>query len=150
MAIACTQAAVLLGAGVTLFHQPLGDHTLFLIPVVVCVSAFPGCISVLAGMVCQAEKQVMLAAIFSAMLLAALGGCWVAHRSRPGQLQDRCHLHYPKLCWAMHALQSILYFGKDYQVLWLDCPILLGYAAFFGLAAIGAARFLGKRGALQS
>jgi hypothetical protein len=50
----------------------------------------------------------------------------------------------------MHGLQSILYFGKDYEVLLIDCPILLGFAAFFGLAAIASARFLSRRGVAAS
>ena len=35
-----------------------------------------GCLSVLAGILCRTEKQVILAAIFGAMVFSALGGCW--------------------------------------------------------------------------
>jgi hypothetical protein len=44
----------------------------------------------------------------------------------------------------MHALQSILYFGRSYEVLTLECPVLLGFSALFGLLAVFASRLLAR------
>jgi hypothetical protein len=44
----------------------------------------------------------------------------------------------------MHALQSVLYFGRSYEVLTLECPVMLGFAALFGLLAVFLARLLAK------
>ncbi len=146
--LACAQATVLLVFGATAFRLPLGDHPLFLVPVVLCLAVFAGCLSILGGMVCQTEKQMILVAIFGAMLLSALGGCWWPIEIVPDSFKTIASL--TPSYWAMHGLQSVLYFGRDYEVLWLDCPILLGFAALFGLAALGSVRLLAKRGVAAS
>jgi ABC-type multidrug transport system permease subunit len=58
------------------FGLPFGDHPLFLVPVVLALAAVAGCLSLLVGVLCNTEKQVILPAIFGAMGLSALGGCW--------------------------------------------------------------------------
>jgi hypothetical protein len=47
--------------------------------------------------------------------------------------------------WAMHGLQSVLYFGRLSEVLIFECPVLIGFAALFILAAIASGRFLSQR-----
>jgi ABC-type multidrug transport system permease subunit len=124
--LASIQAALLLLCGALLFKMPLGDHPLFLIPVVLSLAIFASMLSVLAGLVCQNEKQVILAAIFASMILAALGGCWWPIEIVPPTFQTIAMLT-PNY-WAMHGLQSILYFGNSYDVLIRECPMLLGFA----------------------
>ena len=128
------QATLLLVGGSFLFHIPLGDHPLFLAPVVVALALFAGALSVLVGLVCRTEKQVILTGIFTAMILSALGGCWWPIEIVPDTFKTiaACTPSY----WAVHGLQSVLYFGKSYQVLGLECPILLGFAVLCGALAV--------------
>jgi len=141
--LACAQAVVLLICGASLFRLPLGDHPLFLLPVVLSLAAVAGCLSVLAGLLCQTEKQVILVAIFGAMVLSALGGCWWPIEIVPETFKTIA-LFTPSY-WAMHGLQSVLYFGRSNEVLIFECPVLLGFAALVGFAAICAARLRAKR-----
>jgi ABC-2 type transport system permease protein len=140
--LAGLQAVVLLVCGSILFRIPLGDYPLFLLPVVVSLAAFAGCLSILGGILCQTEKQVILLAIFGSMILSALGGCWWPMEIVP-DLFKTVALLMPSY-WAMHGLQSVLYFGRSYQVLTLECPVLLGFAALFGALAIFFAKVLAK------
>lgn len=140
--LAILQAIVLLICGSILFRVPLGDHPVFLLPVVLSLAAFAGCLGILGGIVCQTEKQVILLAIFGSMILSALGGCWWPIEIVP-DLFKTIAMFTPSY-WAMHALQSILYFGRSYEVLTLECPVLLGFAALFGLLAVFASRLLAK------
>ncbi len=141
--LGCAQAAVLLACGAIAFRLPLGDHPLFVLPVVVALAAVAGCLSLLAGVLCRTEKQVILVAIFGAMVLSALGGCWWPIEIVPGTFKTIAML--TPSYWAMHGLQSVLYFGRSYETLVLECPVLLGFAALFALAAVGAARLFARR-----
>jgi len=138
VALACAQAVVLLVCGAILFGLRLGDHPLFLLPVVLSLAAVAGCLSVLAGLLCRTEKQVILVAIFGAMVLSALGGCWWPIELVPETLKTIAML--TPSYWAMHGLQSVLYFGRSHEVLIFECPVLLGFAALLGLAALWSAR----------
>jgi ABC-type multidrug transport system permease subunit len=141
--LALLQAVVILVCGSLFFGVPLGDHPLFLLPGVLCLAVFAGCLSILGGVVCQTEKQVIQLAIFGSMILAGLGGCWWPIEIVP-DLFKTIALFTPSY-WAMHALQSVLYFGKSYEILTLECPVLLGFAALLGLLAVFGARLAGKR-----
>jgi ABC-type multidrug transport system permease subunit len=133
VALACVQASLLLGLGMVMFRLPVGDHPLFLVPVVLCLATVAGALSIVAGTLCQTEKQVILTAIFGSMILAALGGCWWPIEIVPDTFKTIARLT-PSF-WAMHGLQSVLYFGRSYEVLLLDCPVLLAFAAALGLTA---------------
>ena len=76
------------------------------------------------------------------MALSALGGCWWPIELVPETFKTIATL--TPSYWAMHGLQSILYFGRSYEVLTLECPILLGFAALLALAAIFSARRLAR------
>lgn len=142
VALACIQALVLLLFGALFFHLPMGDHPLYLLPVVLCLAMVAGAISLLAGILCATEKQVILVGIFGAMALAALGGCWWPIEIVPETFKTIAKL--TPSYWTMHALQSVLYFGRAQQVLVFECPILLGFAAFFALASLLAGRLRAK------
>ena len=107
VALAVVQAVVLLGCGAIIFRLPLGDHPLFLVPVVLSLALVAGCLSVLAGVLCRTEKQVILVAIFGAMALSALGGCWWPIELVPETFKTIAML--TPSYWAMHGLQSVLY-----------------------------------------
>ena len=143
VAMGCAQAVVLLGCGSIAFGLPLGDHPLFLVPVVLALAAVAGCLSLLVGVLCNTEKQVILLAIFGAMGLSALGGCWWPIEIVPETFKTIAML--TPSYWAMHGLQSVLYFGRSYEALTFECPVLLGFATLFALAAMGASRLLGRR-----
>ena len=146
--LAFVQAVLMLAGGSLLFHIPLGDQPLFLLPVILCLAAFAGCLSMLAGMLCRTEKQVILVAIFSAMVMSALGGCWWPIEIVPSSFKVIAML-MPSY-WAMHGLQSVMYFGRSYEVLTFDCPILLGFALLFGALALLAARMVNRRGGAET
>jgi len=141
--LACAQAAVLLLCGAIAFRLPLGDHPMFLLPVVLSLAVVAGCLSLVAGVLCTTEKQVILLAIFGAMVLSALGGCWWPIELVPETFKTIAML--TPSYWAMHGLQSVMYFGRASEVLSFECPILLGFATLFALAAVGASRLLGRR-----
>lgn len=141
--LGCAQAAVLLLGGVFLFHLPLGDHPVYLVPVVIALAMVAGALSLLAGVLCSTEKQVILLAIFGAMALSALGGCWWPIEIVP-QTFKTIAMATPSY-WAMHGLQSVLYFGRSSEVLTFECPVLVGFAIAFGLAAFASARLLARR-----
>jgi ABC-type multidrug transport system permease subunit len=140
--LAIFQAVVLLVGGSLLFKMPLGDHPLLLLPVVVSLSLFAGCLSILGGVICRTEKQVSLGAVFGSMFLAALGGCWWPIEIVPDFFQTVAK--FTPNYWGIHGLQSILYFGRSYEVLTFECPILLGFAALAGGLAMLATRRLGQ------
>jgi ABC-2 type transport system permease protein len=146
--LAFVQAVLMLAGGSLLFHIPLGDHPLFLLPVILCLAAFAGCLSMLGGMLCRTEKQVILVAIFSAMVMSALGGCWWPIEIVPSSFKVIAML-MPSY-WAMHGLQSVMYFGRSYEVLTFECPILLGFALLFGALALLAARMVNRRGGAET
>ena len=125
--LALTQAFLLLGCGTILFGMQLGDSPVFVVPVIVSLAVFAGCLSVLCGLLCQTEKQVIHVSIFISVVLAALGGCWW-----PIEIVPRFFKHVAMFLpsyWAMHGLQRVMYFNKSHEVLLLECPILLVYAA---------------------
>jgi ABC-type multidrug transport system permease subunit len=142
VAMGSIQALVLLLFGAIVFHLPLGDHPLYVLPVVLCLAMVAGAISVLAGILCTTEKQVILVGIFGAMALAALGGCWWPIEIVPETFKTIARL--TPSYWSMHGLQSVLYFGRAREVLGFECPILLGFAALFALAAFVSARLHAK------
>jgi ABC-2 type transport system permease protein len=140
--LACVQAGVLLACGAILFRLPLGDHPLFLLPVVLSLGVVAGCLSVLVGLLCSTEKQVIVVAIFGAMILSALGGCWWPIELVPETFKTIAML--TPSYWAMHGLQSVLYFGRSNEVLLFECPVLLGFATLLGFAAFWSARLRAK------
>jgi ABC-2 type transport system permease protein len=140
--LGCIQAFVLLAFGAIVFKLPMGDHPLFLVPVVISLAAVAGSLSILAGLLCKVEKQVILVAIFGSMVLSALGGCWWPIEIVPETFKTIAS--FTPSYWAMHGLQSVLYFGRSYDVLLLDCPILLGFAALIGIVAVLSTRLLSK------
>lgn len=143
---ACIQASLLLLFGTLVFHLPLGDHPIYLVPVVLCLAAVAGAMSLLAGVLCTAERQVILVGIFGSMALAALGGCWWPIEIVPESFKTIAKL--TPSYWSMHGLQSVLYFGRAQEVLTFECPVLLGFAALFALAALLATRLGGKDSAV--
>jgi ABC-type multidrug transport system permease subunit len=146
VALACIQALVLLLFGAVVFHLPLGDHPLYVLPVVLCLAAVAGSISLLAGVLCTTEKQVILVGIFGSMALAALGGCWWPIEIVPETFKTIARL--TPSYWSMHGLQSVLYFGHAYEVLTFECPVLLGFAALFALVAVFTTRLRAKGSAV--
>lgn len=140
--LAFLQGCVLLLCGAVLFHLSLGDHPLFLLPVVGCLGIVAGSLSLLAGTLCKTEKQVILVAIFGALVLSALGGCWWPIEIVPESFKTIARL--TPSYWAMHGLQSVLYFGRSTEVLLFECPVLLGFALVFALVAVGSKRLLAQ------
>ena len=146
--LACVQAGVLLACGAILFRLPLGDHPLFLLPVVLSVGVVAGCLSVLVGLLCSTEKQVIVVAIFGAMVLSALGGCWWPIELVPETFKTIAML--TPSYWAMHGLQSVLYFGRSNEVILFECPVLLGFATLLGFAAFWSARLRAKASGISA
>jgi len=128
------QAALLLLGGAILFRMPLGDAPWFLLPLVLCMAVFAGCLSMLCGVICQTEKQVLHVAMFLAVVLAGLGGCWWPIEIVPDFFQRVAAL-MPSY-WCVHGLQRVMYFNKSYEVLRLECPLLLAFAAAVLVVAI--------------
>ncbi len=120
-------ALLLLLGGALLLRVPLGDAPLFLLPLILCLAVFAGCLSMLCGVICQTEKQVLHLAMFVAVVLAGLGGCWWPIEVVPEFFQRVATL--TPSYWCMHGLQRVMYFNKSGEVLRLECPLLLAFAA---------------------
>jgi ABC-2 type transport system permease protein len=142
-ALALAQAALLLVGGVCLFHIRLGDHAMYLIPVVVCFAIFSGSLSLLGGIACQTEKQVRQLAIFAAMFLSALGGSWWPIEIVPDFFKTVAY--FTPTYWGMHGLQSVMYFNESHEVLLLECPMLLAFAGACLAVAVPLAQRNAKR-----
>ncbi len=127
------QAVLLLLGGALLFRIPLGDSPLFLLPVIFCFAVFAGCLCMLCGVLCQTEKQVLQLAIFLAVALAGLGGCWWPMEIVPPFFQ--CVATFTPSYWCVHGLQRVMYFNKSHEVLLRECPLLLAFAAAVLLVA---------------
>ena len=121
---------------------------MFLLPVVGCLGIVAGSLSLLAGTLCKTEKQVILVAIFGALVLSALGGCWWPIEIVPESFKTVARL--TPSYWAMHGLQSVLYFGRSTEVLLFECPVLVGFAMLFALVAVGSKRLLARHGSGSS
>jgi ABC-2 type transport system permease protein len=142
--LALLQAALLLACGSLFFGTTFGDHPWFLVPVVVSFALFAGSLSILCGIVFSTEKQVIQIAIICTNILSGLGGCWWPIEVVPDLFKTiaMCTPTY----WGLHGLQSVMYFNKSREVLTMECPVLLGFAAVCLLAAVPAARRLLRRG----
>jgi ABC-2 type transport system permease protein len=125
--LAMLQSVLLLGCGAWLFHLEVGEAPLFLLPVIFCLAVVAGLLSLLCGLVCRTARQVTYIALFVAVMLAALGGCLWPIEFVPGVFGAVAR--FTPGYWGLHGLQSVMYFGKAHEVLVLDCPILLGFAA---------------------
>jgi ABC-type multidrug transport system permease subunit len=137
--LAMVQTGMLLVAGALLFGMQFGDHAFYLIPLVSAYAIFAGSLSVLGGVICETEKQVIQLAIFLSMILAALGGCWWSIEVVPDAFKTIAAL--TPTYWGMRGLQQVMYFNKSYQVLTVECPILLAFA----LACLTPAIFFARR-----
>jgi ABC-2 type transport system permease protein len=68
------------------------------------------------------------------VVLAGLGGCWWPIEVVPEFFQ-RVAAFTPSY-WCVHGLQRVMYFNKSSEVLRLECPLLLAFAAAVLLVAI--------------
>ncbi|RJP28585.1 MAG: ABC transporter permease [Candidatus Omnitrophota bacterium] len=132
------QSFIILFAGAYLFSIPLGDHPMLLVPVIVAFASFCGCLSIFVGMVCTTEQQVTNIGIFFAMFLTALGGCWWPIEVVPDVFKIIA-MSLPTY-WGLHAIQNVLYFGKTFEPLWVEVPILLAFALLFVLLTLPFAK----------
>ncbi len=132
------QAMIILFAGAYLFSVPLGDNPILIVPVLFAYSAFIGCLSIFIGMVCSTEQQVINTGIFLSMFLTALGGCWWPVEIMPDMFK-LIAMAMPTY-WALHGIQNVLYFGKAFEPLWIEVPILLGFATLFVFLTLPFAR----------
>ena len=124
--LALVQAFLLLTCGSLLFRMELGDYPVFLVSVVVSLAVFAGCLSILCGLLCQTEKQVSHVSLFIGLVLAALGGCCWPIEIVPDVF--KIVARFTPSYWAMQGLLRVMYFNKSYEVLLLECPVLLGFA----------------------
>jgi ABC-2 type transport system permease protein len=142
LVLATLQAGILLGGGALLFHLPLGDHPWYLAAVILSFGCFAASFSLLGGLAFRTEKQVVQMAIFSSMVLSALGGSWWPIEIVPPIFKTIAT--FTPTYWGIHGIQSVMYFNHGSQVLLRECPILLGFAGVSLLAAIPLARRLAR------
>ncbi|MFB3785338.1 MAG: ABC transporter permease [bacterium] len=133
------QILILLLLGNFLMHVSLGDHPLTLLPVILCFALCCGSLSVLLGSVCSTEQQISSIGLLLTMVLSALGGCWWPMELVPPFLQSIAM--FTPTFWGLHGFHQVMYFGKSFPDILMDCALLLGYAAAFILIAIPLFRF---------
>jgi ABC-type multidrug transport system permease subunit len=137
VAIAAVQIVLLLVVGRFLFgvsfgHSPLGLALL--------LAGYAFCTAGLAtflGAVLKNAEQASALGWITAMVMAALGGCWWPSEVVPRWLWKASHV-FPT-AWAMDAFHALISFGRGLEAVWLPALVLFAFGAVFSLLGV---RFL--------
>ncbi|HEX5042752.1 MAG TPA: ABC transporter permease [Candidatus Polarisedimenticolaceae bacterium] len=137
VAIAAVQIVLLLVVGRFLFgvsfgHSPAG-LALLLLGYAFCVAG----LATFLGAVLKNPEQASALGWITAMVMAALGGCWWPSEVVPRWLWKASHV-FPT-AWAMDAFHSLISFGRGIEAVWLPALVLFGFGALFSLLGV---RFL--------
>lgn len=123
------QAIILLAVGNLIIGIPLGDHPWVIAPVVICFAVCCGSLGVLFGTFCKTIQQVTGLGTLVSMLLGAMGGCWWPLEIAPDSM--KAIAAFTPTYWAIRGLNDVMAFGKSIDGVWLECLVLLSFAAAF-------------------
>ena len=136
--VAAAQVVVLVLAGQFLFGVSWwGGSVVGLILVLAAYTAAVASLATLLGAIVRSPEQASGFGWLSAMVMAALGGCWWPSEIMPRWLWQIAHA-FPT-AWAMDAFHSLLSFGNGLESVLVPAAALFAFAALF--ASLGA-RFL--------
>lgn len=133
MLLAAVQIVFFLVSGKVLFNVALGESLGGIVVVLLVYAWVAASLGLWVGAVVRAEDKVVGLGVLSAMVMAALGGCWWPLEIMPDSMQFLAYC-FPT-GWAMAALHQLISFGAG-----LDSAVhAIGMLALFGLAANVAA-----------
>jgi len=136
--VAAAQVVVLILAGQLLFSMSWETGSgAGLALVLTAYTAAVASLSILLGAIVKTPEQASGFGWLSAMVMAALGGCWWPSEIMPRWLWQIAHA-FPT-AWAMDAFHSLLSFGHGLESVLVPSAVLFAFAALF--ASLGA-RFL--------
>jgi ABC-2 type transport system permease protein len=127
--LAGAQAVLLLIAGRLLFGLSLGSSPAGLALLLGAYLLAVAALSIFLGALLSSPDQASAVGWASAMVLAALGGCWWPSEVMPRWLWSAAHvLPTP---WAMDGLHALISFGHGVEAVVVPAAVLLGFAALF-------------------
>jgi ABC-type multidrug transport system permease subunit len=136
MLLGVVQIAFFLALGKFAFHVNLGANLPGVALVLLVLSWVAGSLGVLLGSITVAEDRVIGVSVLSALIMAAMGGCWWPLEIAP-PAQKVTALCFPT-GWALKALHQLISFGSGFADVLVPLAVLLA----FGTAAnLLAARF---------
>lgn len=123
--LACAQALVMLligqfALGVPVFTEPLAMGLLIAVYAWTCAA-----LGVLIGATARNPDKITGLCILSALLMAALGGCWWPAEVAPAWMQVLARL--VPTGWAMAGLHALITFGGGLADAMLDVTVLAGF-----------------------
>jgi ABC-2 type transport system permease protein len=131
------QMAVMIGAGLFIFHVQWGNSPLALVMVAVSFGLAATALGVFLATIARTEQQAGGFVSLFTFLLAPLGGAWIPLEITPTAFQQFAQI-FPTT-WAMRGFTDVIVRGQGPQGVLLECGVLLGFAALF--FALGIWRF---------
>ena len=133
MLLGTVQIVFFLAVGRFLFHVNLGANLLAVTLTLLIFAWVAGSLGVLAGSLVTSEERVAGVCVLSALLMAALGGCWWPPEVGPPVLKVIA-LCFPT-GWALAALHQLISFGSGFGAVVKPLAVLLGFGAAANLLA---------------
>lgn len=129
--IAGIQVVVLVLAGRFVFGVSWGAAPAALVLVLATYTFAVAGLATFLGGVLRTPEQASAVGWISAMVMAAVGGCWWPSELMPGWLWTVAHV-FPT-AWAMDAFHSLISFGGDLRDVLAPSGVLAGFGAVFAL-----------------
>jgi ABC-type multidrug transport system permease subunit len=136
VAVGMVQMAILVGAGILLFHIDYGASLLGVVLIAASLASFAAGLGLLIGSWLRTDGQVTGATVLLVNVMAALSGCWWPTEVMPHWLQHVTLLLPSR--WALDALLAMTAFGDGVGAAWPAAGVISG-AALLALA-VGARR----------
>lgn len=135
--VGIAQLLILLYFGRIAYGMTLGDSTVALLAVVVCIVFAMACFSVLIAAAAGSRERIIPIGLSAVFILAALGGCWWPFFNQPDWMQmiGRGAV----TTWSMFAIHDVMLRGRTL----LDVAPTLGVLVVYGIVsfAIGLRLF---------
>jgi ABC-2 type transport system permease protein len=133
MLLGAVQIAFFLALGKFAFHVNLGGNLPGVALVLLVLSWVAGSLGVLVGSITVAEDRVIGICVLSALIMAAMGGCWWPLELAP-PAQKVAALCFPT-GWALQALHQLISFGSGFGAVLFPLAVLLAFGAATNLLA---------------
>lgn len=140
MGLAVVQVGVAVLIGSFLFDMDWGHSLSMVLVILFGWAAFCTSLAMLLGSLGKSEAQVSGFGVLTAMVLAALGGCWWPIEVAPEWMQDM-QMYIPT-GWTMDALHKLISFDAAWQTALPNLAILLTASLLVGWLAARKFRFV--------
>jgi len=134
LALAMTQAVIILIVGAVAFRVSWGNEPLALFSILLCLGLCSSALGVLLGGILRTPEQAGALAWIVPLFLGALGGTWWPLEIVPGWMRTLGHIS--PAAWAMDGIHAVVNFGRGPAGALVPCAVLL--AATVVLLVLGA------------